>query len=33
MMKLVGNEEYSYEKLRENSPLYSNMNEFLNSVK
>ena len=33
MMKLVGNEEYSYEKLRENSPRYSNMNEFLNSVK
>ena len=33
MMKLVGNEEYSYEKLRENNPPYSNMNEFLKSVR
>lgn len=33
MMKLVGNEEYSYEKLRENNPPYSDMNEFLKSVR
>ena len=33
MMELVGNEEYSYEKLRENRPLYRDMNEFLKTVK
>lgn len=33
MMKLVGNAEYSYEKLRENNPPYENMNDFLKSVK
>lgn len=32
-MKLVGNAEYSYEKLRENNPPYENMNDFLKSVK
>lgn len=33
MMKLVGNEEYSYKKLKENKPRYKNMDEFLGSVK
>ena len=33
MMELVGNAEYSYEKLRENNPPYENMNDFLKSVK
>ena len=33
MMKLVGNEEYCYEKLRKNIPPYRDMNEFLKSVK
>lgn len=33
MMNLVGNEEYTYEKLRKNIPPYKNMNEFLKSVK
>lgn len=33
MMKLVGNEEYSYEKLKENKPRYKNMDDFLSSVK
>ena len=33
MMRLVGNEEYSYEKLRENNPPYRDMNEFLKSVR
>ena len=32
-MKLVGNEEYSYEKFRKNTLLYNNMNEFLKSVR
>ena len=33
MMRLVGNEEYSYKKLGENTPPYRDMNEFLKSVK
>ena len=33
MMKLVGNEEYSYKKLKENKPRYKNMDDFLGSVK
>lgn len=33
MMKLVGNEEYSYKKLKENKPRYKNMDEFLSSIK
>lgn len=33
MMKLVGNEEYSYKKLKGNKPRYKNMDEFLSSVK
>ena len=33
MMKLVGNEENSYKKLKENKPRYKNMDDFLGSVK
>lgn len=33
MMKLIGNEDFSYKKLKENKPRYDGMADFLDNVK